>query len=275
MSNYADEVLFILRRAWTVGACTRKDVERAFGTHRSPALSAKLMRAAIQQWPAHLSWKKWIGILPVRTLPCPAEAQASEILRLVESGAPSSATGIFGDDGVPILRPAPLAPRAQTEQATAVILQAAVLQQPLRILYVGLKRNESPRWRRVWPSALEFTGMYWRLHAQDMEDEAARWPIKVFVLYRVIDAAPADPKDTPEGFQRREIVRSRARLRVSLNESLTPEQAQAIKNGLGISSDGTMTWPTHSLYEFKREWAGAPVPGNVVWPLMSRIDEVE
>jgi len=39
--------------------------------------------------------------------------------------------------------------------------------------------------------------------------------------------------------------------------------------------NGTMRWPAYSLYEFKRDYGRAPPSAHVVWPVLSRIDELE
>jgi len=286
--------LFVLRRAWILGACLRVDIERALDTGRSPAKTSAIMTAAVRRWPEHLHWEKRLGVRPLESAMTPKPAQAQVVLDLIAQGAPPHLSGVFDDDGVGILRPHPLPSRAMTPSATQMLLHAAMRQQPVRVLYVGLRKDEAPRWRRLWPSRLEYTGLHWRLHAQDMDDhmddqvgapqsgaqagtQSDSWApaIKVFLLSRILDAQPLQERDTPKGFKRRVLAQTMRRLRVYLNEELTPEQADVIKNGLDIAPDGTMLWPVHSLYEFKRDYGRAPPSAHVVWPVLSRIDELE
>ncbi|MDO8274515.1 MAG: hypothetical protein Q7T22_03195 [Serpentinimonas sp.] len=281
--------IFVLRRAWTLGVCLRADIERAFATHKSPAKTSAIMAAAVRRWPAHLHWEKRMGVRPVQSAMTPKPAQAQVVLDLLASGASPQITGVFDDDGVGILRPQPLPSRAMTPAATQMLLQAALREQPVRVLYVGLRKGEQPRWRKLWPSALEYTGLHWRLHAQDMDDSvtapardpvgsttgAPAPPIKVFLLARVLDAQPLSERDAPKGFKRRLLVQTMRRLRVHLSEELTPEQEAVVKNSLDIAPDGSMRWPAYSLYEFKRDYGRTPPSAHVVWPLLSRIDELE
>lgn len=283
--------IFVLRRAWTLGACLRADIERAFGTRQSPAKTSAIMAAAVRRWPAHLHWEKRMGVRPVQSTMTPKPAQAQVVLDLLASGASAQLTGVFDDDGVGILRPQPLPSRAMTPAATQMLLHAAMREQPVRVLYLGLRKGEQPRWRRLWPSALEYTGLHWRLHAQDMDEAgtapasgsadtadgagAQAPPIKVFLLSRMLDAQPLSERDAPKGFKRRLLVQTMRRLRVHLSEDLTLEQEAVVKNSLDIAPDGTMRWPAYSLYEFKRDYGRAPPSAHVVWPLLSRIDELE
>ena len=99
--------------------------------------------------------------------------------------------------------------------------------------------------------------------------------LKVFLLSRMLDAQPLSERDAPKGFKRRLLVQTMRRLRVHLSEDLTLEQEAVVKNSLDIAPDGTMRWPAYSLYEFKRDYGRAPPSAHVVWPLLSRIDELE
>ena len=278
-----DAEVFVLRRAWMVGLCCRADIERAYATHRSPAKTAAIMADAVRAWPEHLHWEKRVGVRPITSAATPTQACAQHIFDLIAQGEPAPVTGVFDDDGAGILRPKLLASRAMTPSATQVVLQSAMQNLPVRVLYTGLRKGAAARWRRLIPSAMEFTGAHWRLHAQDMDDPGqvdeqggiAGPAIKVFLLSRILDAQPLHERDVPKGFKRRMLVQTHRRLRVHLSEDLTPEQVAAVKNSLDIAPDGTMQWPTHSLYEFKRDYAGAPLSSDAVWPLLSRVDELD
>lgn len=270
--GYSSSDLFILRRAWRIGKVTRADVARAFGTERSPATTARLMEAAVRAWPAHIYWRKKRGILPMHGAQCPPEASASRVLDLLARGAPARETGIFEDDGVLMLRHEPLSSNGMTESATGHVLDAVLKDEPVEILYVGLRRGESARWRRIWPSAIEHTGLYWRILAQDLDAKDFR--IKTFVLSRVLDAKPMRSDNIPKGFRRLTTVRQNLRLRVHFNEALTSDQQVVLRHGFGIGHDGIMSWPEHSLYDLKRVWSDAPPQEGIVWPIFTRIDKV-
>ena len=266
-----DDSIFVLRRAWLIGRCRRADVDRAFGTDRSPNRASKIIAQAVREWSEALYRSARIGVFPDRRVPVPAPARAGVILDLLAQNAPPQETGLFPDDGVPILRPTPAPAGAMSESATQTILEAALRQAPIEILYVGLRRGESARWRTVWPRALEFTGLFWRIHAQDLEDTAGAYPIKTFVLARVMDARPVMNWKPPQEFRPRAVVRDRQRMRVHLSDALTADQAVAVCTQLGIR-DGVMTWPDHALHAFRREFTSLPVSPDIVWPVITSIE---
>lgn len=269
-----NDSLFVLRRAFLLGVCRRADVNRACGTEFSPNRATTILHTAIAQWPTLLYAVPRRGVFPRANAACPDEAKASHILALIAQGATPRETGVFPDDGAPILMPKPK--RAQTlhDGATQLVLEAALHEKPVRILYVGLRRGESARWRRIWPRAMEFTGLQWRLHAQDMEASGEGFPIKVFMLSRIMDAQRLSEKDAPQGFTPKTLTRQDRALRVSLSEDLTADQAQAIRNGFDIR-DGLMTWPDYALHEFKREFTREPPNPDIVWPTIARLEILE
>lgn len=266
-----EESLFVLRRAWLVGRCRRADIDQAFGTGRSPNRASKIIAQALREWGEVLYRSARIGVFPNRRLPVPAPARAGAILDLLARNAPPQETGLFPDDGVPLLKPTPVPAGAMSESATQAILEAALRHEPLEILYVGLRRGESARWRTVWPRALEFTGLIWRIHAQDLDDAAGDYPIKTFVLARVMDARVAVDWKPPEGFRPRAVVRDRLRLRVHLSDALTADQARAVCKQLDIR-DGVMMWPDHALHAFRREFTALPVSPEIVWPVITNVE---
>ncbi len=257
-----------------MGRCRRADVDRAFGTDRSPNRASKIIGQAVRQWSEELYRSPRIGVFPNRRVPVPPPAHATVILDLLARNAPPLETGLFPDEGTPILKPTPATAGAMSESATQAVLNAAVREVPLEILYVGLRRGESARWRTVWPRALEFTGLFWRIHAQDLDDAAGAYPIKTFVLARVMDARAAANWKTPQGFRPRSVVRDRQRLRVHLSDALTADQAAAVCTQLGIR-DGVMMWPDHALHAFRREFTDLPVPAEIVWPVITRLEKEE
>lgn len=279
MKELQPSFMFVLRRAWLMGLCARSDVDRAFATHTSPARASKIMSDAVAADGAGVFWKKRVGVIPHPRAVCPDFASASSILDALALGAPPSVTGLFPDDDIGFLMPHVRRSHALTKQATQLVVACAARNEPLEILYVGLRRNESAKWRAIWPCAMEFTGSHWRVHAHDLDTDQATPPVKVFVLSRVMDARPTDvklvKKALPKNFVRHTAIKTDKRIKVHLNESLTADQVNVIRHGYGIDGGGVMTWPEHSLYEFKREHGDMPPNEHIVWPLMSRIDSVE
>lgn len=266
--------LFVLRRAWLIGVCRKRDIERAFGLHDSPATVARVMRDAVNDYPESLKWVKRSGVCPVGSSLKPKEVSPAVMFDLLAKNAQPCATGIFDDDGVPVLLPSHRFGLADTESASEAILEAALHGRQLLVLYVGMRRNEQPKWRRVMPRALEYTGLYWRLRAQDIDDSERGFPIKAFVMHRILDAKPCKTP-LPSGFRDIVTVKSERLIKVFLNEDLSEYQARTLKNGMRIGDDGVLKWPDHSLYEFKRELAGAPAQDGIVWPPITRIEELD
>ena len=267
-----DATLFVLRRAWLLGECRRADMDRAFGTVKSPNRASNLLQKAVQVWPDHLVRLRHRGVFPNPHAPRPAPVEATLLLDLLAQGAPPQETGLFPDDGVPFLKPIPKPSRALTPLATRVVLDAALHERPIRALYVGLRVGENGRWRLLWPRALEHTGLFWRLYAQDIEAASQGFPIKTYVLARILEAQPLDPKDVPKNFTPRTLVPRTRRFRVFLSEALTPDQAAVMRNQLDIQ-DGIMTWPDHALHAFRREFIDEPVPADIVWPPITRLED--
>ncbi len=268
-----DPSLFVLRRAWLIGRCRRSDINEAFGTERSPNRASKIIEEAVGRWSQHLFYLSRRGVFPNTRAACPHEARAEAILDLLARGAPAAKTGLLPGDGVPLLLPEPKPARAMTPNATQCVLEAALRNHPLEILYVGLRRGERARWRMVWPRAMESTGLHWRLHAQDMEDAAHAYPIKTYLLARVMDARPTPSSAAPRDFRARETLRVQSRLRVRLAEDLTEDQQAVTRNQFDIR-DGAMTWPQHALHAFRREYTDSKIPEDIVWPVIARAEEI-
>lgn len=273
MIDKSDVQTFTLRRAWLVGACSRSDIARAFGkTAAHPTYASEVMRSAVSRWPEHLYWAPRKGIVPITSAQLPPQADASTVLELIASGAPPTVTGLFPTDGAGLLMPRIKPCRALTPQATQVALTCCARETPMRILYVGMRKGESARWRMVWPRALEFTGSQWRIHAQDVDDDGK---IKVYVLSRIFEAIAIRESEVPSTFGPKKLVATTRHLRVSLNQGLTDDQAAAVRNALDISPGGVMSWPDHSLYEFKRDHTDTPAPNGITWPVLDDIEVLE
>lgn len=274
-SDRDGESLFVLRRAWVKGVCKRTDLDKVFGTTKSPNRAQAILEKAIKDWPKALVRIPYKGVYAKTSVARPKETEATVILDLIAKRAPPQETGIFPHEGIPRLFMTPKPSRAMNPRATQVLLSAALQQTPVRVLYVGLRRKEEARWRNLWPRALEHTGLFWRLHAQDMDDADHGYPIKTYILGRVMEAEPLPEKSVPKKFVPKIWVRHERRLRVSLSEGLSDDQILALCNQFDIQN-GVMEWPEHGVYGLRREFSDAPVPEGVVWPPMTSIrDEGE
>ncbi len=271
MTYDTDETsLFILRRAWLFQRCRRKDVDTIFGTRNAPARASRIMQQAIIKYPKYLQWTKKFGILPLGNQK-PHEVEALTIMNLIALGKSSIETGIFQGESLPFLMPQPLRTITANEKCANDILQAVLNDKPLEILYVGLRKGENARWRKVWPSGLEFTGIQWRLHAQDIEDPQG--VIKVYVMGRILETRYLTT--VVKNFKRRKVISDRVNLRAQLNTELTPDQQHVLQQSFGMDKNCHMSWPAYALYEFKRDFVEAPVSLETVWPVISRLDVLD
>lgn len=267
-----DPSLFVLRRAWLLGICQRKDIDAVFFTRNTPARASRIIKKALAMHPLTLQWHKHHGVIPNKNVKPPAEVSATLIMRLIAEGKPSAETGILPHDGLPILMPQPLTVTMLREKVMDLVFQAALKNHPLEILYVGLRKGEHARWRRIWPSALEFTGMQWRLHAQDIDDKES--VIKVYVLGRFLDVRyliiPVQ-----KTFKRLNVVVDKVHLRAQFNDDLTVDQKHALQQNFGIDEHQQMSWPAYALHEFKRDYVDMPVSKDTVWPIISKLDTLD
>lgn len=272
-SKYNEIALFVLRRAWLFGKCARADINRALNLEKVETKNTHAAKIAVERalevYAEYLSYIPNKGVFPNLSRPTPAEANAEVILDLVAKGEPAAVTGVLDGD-LPLLVPTILPSRTMTAKVTQMVLLSALRRQPLRVLYVGLRHKETARWRQLWICALEHTGLYWRVHAQDLE--ASDHPVKVYVLGRILDAEPLDK--APKDFREKTIIKNSTRMRIHFTDALTPDQVQALSNMLNVNSDGTLYWPSHATHDFQREYGPARENPSIVWPIFSRIDEL-
>lgn len=155
-------------------------------------------------------------------------------------------------------------------RALPLILRALRQEHGLRLRYVSLSRGEEGVWRCVYPMGLERMGDQWRLVAQDLGK--AGFPLRIFVLARILGVDP-EPCDLPKGFSKSGIHDAEISVPALLNPVLTPDQAIAIVNELGIR-DGKITLNRRSLFEFCRRFGAQDLSEKAVWPpLMNTADQ--
>lgn len=268
--------LFVLRRAWLMGVCTRSDINRILGLQgkeESNTRAAKrvMLLAAKEAYPDFLKHIERKGVYPATEREAPPQVTAETILDLMAREAPPIVTGLFPEDFPVLTRPL-LPSRASDTKTTAIVFQAGLKDRPLEILYAGLRARENARWRRILIRAFEHTGSYWRLHAQDLDAEG--FPVKSYVLGRILDAKELDGKLLKKlnDFRPRAIIRNTSRLRVFYADVLTPDQKRGIAGQFGIGADGVLLYPEHAVRDFCRENGPRQDDSSIVWPLFARID---
>lgn len=267
--------LFVLRRAWLFGLCTRTDINRAMDLGKGETntrVARNAMLLAVSGYPGYLKHINRTGVFPATERQAPPNVSAETILDLLARNAPPIVTGVFPEELMTMVQ-APLPSRASRPNVTQLILRSGVKGEPLRILYAGLRSGETARWRRILIRAFEHTGLYWRVKAQDMD--APGYPIKSYVLGRILDAEQLDSRDVfkeKPDFVKRSIIKKTSMLKVFFADALTPDQKQGIANQFGIEADGTLKWPEYAVHDFCRENGPKQDSSTIVWPLFSRID---
>lgn len=263
-----DEVcLFILRRAVRYGSATRRDVPDAFGKIGTTKATLAL-DAAAAHWPRTLE-RTGKGIRLREGAEIPPEASESQLLECLENGWLA-----FRHTG---LRPRELpAERVQwTHNAPrkagvlATLTHAIVHEQAVRIAYVGLRKDESARWRLLLPVGLERMGDQWRVVAQDLEAE--QYPIKTFVLPRIVDAEATNAK-LPDDIIRQAGDDRLVKVPIRLNPELTDDQRTVLAHELNIR-EGAVSLPKRGVFEFLRRFSDQEPSPDAVWPPIFREEE--
>jgi len=265
--------LFVLKRAVRFGKVVRSDVIRAFdGDFRATKASA-LMSEAAARWPETLErGSHEIVLRPNAKIP--REASEEDLMKSLDYGQTEFRhIGLRVPDelGVLVVKWTRALPRQPG--AFSVIVTGLIRYQPIELLYVGLRKNEQARWRRVLPITLEKMGDQWRLIAQDLDDEAAAYPVKTFVLPRIFDARAADPI-LPDRIIRQDYSDKRARIPVRLNPSLTLDQQTAVRHELMIQNH-QISIAERSKFEMLRRFSGLPARNDAVWPPIYPLDSEE
>lgn len=263
---------FVLRRAFLIGKCKRSDIDKAFGTGRSPARASQILKHAVSPsvYGQFIYQAGKRGVFPRSNVKTPTNASAETILDLIANRAGPTITGLFEDEASFLLPPTNV-PKAINSFATQKLLEILIKKEPISILYVGLRREENAKWRDIYPRAMEFTGTQWRIHAQDINDNGK---LKAYVLSRISDTRPLGKRHIQDGFHALEMVKEKQKMRIHLADAFTADQTAAIINEFGISGN-VMYWPHSSAYEFKKQYSKEPPNEAIVWPVFSKIEFIE
>lgn len=266
-------LFFVLRRAVRFGKVVRSDVIEAFdGDFRATKASA-LMSEAAGRWSETLERRSHEIVLRPNSK-IPPEASEEDLMKSLDYGQTEfRRIGLRVPDelGVVVVKWTRALPRQPG--AFSVIVTGLIRYQPIDLLYVGLRRNEQARWRRVLPITLEKMGDQWRLIAQDLDDQDAAYPVKVFVLPRILDARAADPK-LPDHIIRQDYSDECARILIQLHPALTLDQQAAVRHELMVQNH-QITVARRSVFELLRRFSDLPTRPDAVWPLIYRMDEEE
>jgi hypothetical protein len=254
---------FVVKRAFRVGEVTRQDAVRAAGLSLSTA--TRLLAAALRDYDRYLR-REGYRVRPQPLAEPPAFASEAALLDDLDVGHDAPVvTGLFADE-LPVVRVRWVTSLPPKRGVLSRLTAAIVAHRQLRLLYLGLREREAPHWRHVLPMALELMGDQWRLIAFEPDKAASRDPgVRTFVLSRILDAEAAPQrrlrgKLPPERHRDAKVHR-----RVALDPRYSPVQRQLIERELQIS-DGAVTIPARSEFEFRRRFSHQAVSAEVIWP---------
>lgn len=258
--------LFIIRRAFWLGKVKRSEVVDAFEISDNQA-SLDLKRAVFGRWAPYIRREGLTGrsgVLPIYGVQAPYEASASKMLSLFERSAKYQETGVTEKEFSLLVCESPV--YRANDEILEILMQACIHKTPIEILYVGLRKGESSKWRQIMPNGMEFTGRQWRLIGQDLNDSQKQ---KTYVLPRILSAKNAViklKKMTPMS-----IGATGEKYQVTLNAGLTKDQLTAISNEIGIDN-GTILMSLRNTYEFKKLYCDDRSGlEKIVWPVVQDI----
>jgi hypothetical protein len=268
MSRIRDQegMLFVLKRAVRFGKVVRSDLIEAFDDDFGPTKASALMAATAGRWPDTLERRSHeIGLCPNPKIP--PKASEEDLMKALDYGQTEfRQIGLRVPDELDVLVVKWTRSLPRQPGAFSVIVSGLIHYQPIELLYVGLRRNEQARWRRVAPLTLEKMGDQWRLIAQDWDDQSAAYPVKVFVLPRILDARPANPK-LPDNIIRQGYSDEQVRLPIRLHHDLTPDQQAVICHELMVQNQ-QISIARRSLFELLRRFSDQPPRADTIWPLI-------
>lgn len=258
---------FIVRRVFRVGRVSRADVKQAYPEF-SYSKSGYVLRQSLEDWPDALV-RDGHSIIASARAPCPEVAGEADLMRALDNGLFDMRFTGFRPEELPTrqIRWSQSAP-GRSGVLTA-IGRAMVHSTGIEIRYVGMRAGESAGWRKVYPRALEQMGLQWRVVAQCLETE--RYPIRIFVLPRILDAAVMAER-LPADFTPREEESEIQDLRVCFDPRLTEDQRTALASELGLV-DGRLRIAKRSRWEFERQYGQNPPNEHVIWPPVQSLED--
>lgn len=255
------EAVFIVRRAVRRGSVSRADLCRAFSL--SSATGTRLLRETEKAFGPNLfldgKVTRWSG-------EAPPWASAEALLQEIEGGLDPSRSGFFHPE-LPVNLVNFVSNTPGSPLALSQIISALTHERPLRVLYVGLRRDAKAEWRQVMPLGLERMADQWRLIADDLDDADGGHPTKTFVLSRILEVLVAGR--LPKDYVGHSFLDAGRNIEIPLRTraALTLDQQKAIENELLIKN-GHRTIPARVRFEFLRRFAEIPASPDAVWPLV-------
>lgn len=256
-------VRFLVKRACRVGKASRSDLDRIW-KGCAPATCSRWIDRAVTISRGALERKAKRGrnscvelINPAKT---PSWARVDNLLEELVRGADPMRTGLF-DDEMRVFVPRWTNNKPSGDGTFERIVKALLARSAVDIVYVGMRKGEKARRRRIFPIGLERVGDQWRLLGSDLERRG--YPLRTFVLSRIsmCDGERRPPADM--GYA--DVLDRTERVGVCLNSDLTEDQADAVRHELNVK-DGTVELHTRTIYDFLARFGRTAAPEHVVWP---------
>lgn len=252
---------FIVKRAFRAGAVTRGDVILALGV--STATATRLMAEVVTKRGDILERFRQ-KIVPRLLAKPPACASEEALLQTLNEGGHDFLlrVGLYEYE-LPISYVSWTNSTPKKPGILGMLIEAIRTESYLRIAYIGMREKEEPASRVIAPLGLERMNDQWRVIAQDLGKDG--YPIRVFVLSRILDAERAPLKRRPPGFVHQHHSDAIVPVSVALNPKLSPLQKEIIASELGIR-DGKVRLAQRGIFEFKRRFSDAPASPGAIWP---------
>jgi hypothetical protein len=260
---------FIVKRAFRAGAVTRGDVILALGV--STATATRLMSEVVSKRGDILERVRQ-KIVPRLLAKPPACASEEALLQTLNEGGHDFLlrVGLYENE-LPVTYVSWTNSAPKKQGILATITEAIRTESYLRIAYVGMREKEEPASRVIVPLGLERMNDQWRVVAQDLGKDG--YPIRVFVLSRILDAEKAQLKRRPTGFVHQHQSDAIVPVAVTLNPKLTPLQKEIIADELDIR-EGKVRLAKRGIFEFKRRFCNEPASPGAIWPPLDDCHEL-
>ncbi|MFA7243269.1 MAG: WYL domain-containing protein [Sulfuricellaceae bacterium] len=259
---------FIVKRAFRAGAVTRGDVIQALGV--STATATRLMAEVLTKKGDILERFRQ-KIVPRLLAKPPACASEAALLQTLNEGGHDFLLRVgLHENELPVSYVSWTHSAPKKPGILGILTEAIRTESYLRIAYIGMRENEEPASRVIAPLGLERMNDQWRVIAQDLGKEG--YPIRVFVLSRILDAEKAPLKRRPPGFVPQHHSDAAIPLAVTLNPKLSPLQKEIIADELDIR-DGKVRLAKRGIFEFKRRFSNEPVSPGAIWPPLGECHE--
>ncbi len=260
---------FIVKRAFRAGAVTRGDVIQALGV--STATATRLMAEVVTKKGDILKRTRQ-KIVPRLLAKPPACASEEALLQTLNEGGHDFLlrVGLYENE-LPVSYVSWTNSVPKKPGILGALIEAIRTESYLRIAYVGMREKEEPASRVIAPLGLERMNDQWRVVAQDLGKEG--YPIRVFVLSRILDAEKAPLKRRPPGLVHQHHSDAIVPLAVTLNPKLSALQKEIVAGELDIR-EGKVRLAKRGIFEFKRRFSNAPASPGAIWPPLDDCHEI-